>query len=741
MKSSTAKLPLHSSSRLLPRRILNRVFALIYSAAISALFYHHGRTLLRTTTTATFLSFCTSLTMFTSDIILAFMWLNSQAFRMNPVSAQPFPENLQQVLNRPEDFPALDVFICTADPSKEPPMTVAATALSAMAYDYPAEKLSVYVSDDGGSELTLFALMEASKFGKEWLPFCRENRVMERCPEAYFGSGFPICNYETQKIKEMYENMKTRVENVVERGYIADEHKTSVQTEAAKAFGKCAKDFTFQDHPGVIQVVAETSKDKDCAGCSMPNLIYVSRQKSQTSPHYFKAGALNVLLRVSAIMTNAPIILTLDCDMISNDPSTPHKMLCFFKDNLVKPNLAYVQFPVRCHGLNKADIYGSEFKHPYHINPMGMNGLLGPDYFGTGTFFNRRAFYGGPSSMIEPEISELSPDYIVKRPIIDQAILELAHQVANCDYENQSMWGSKIGFRYGSLVEDYYTGYRLHCEGWNSIFCNPKRPAFLSEMPISLNDVVTQTKRWSVGLLEVTLSKYSPLTFGTRLLGPLMAHCYSYYAFGPIWSFPVMVYAVLPQTTMLNNISIFPKVSDPWFFMYTFLFIGAYGQDFLEFILSQGTALRWWSDQRMWLIRILSSDLFGTLEYISNHMGIAARGFNVTNKVNDHEQRKRYDEGKFEFGVSSPMFVPFSTVAIVNLVAFFGGFLQVLRGRDLDEMFGQMVVAGFGVLNSWPVYEAMVLRSDKGKMPIKITIISLVLAWLLFVVISFLSRM
>lgn len=118
----------------------------------------------------------------------------------------------------------------------------------------------------------------------------------------------------------------------------------------------------------------------------------------------------------------------------------------------------------------------------------------------------------------------------------------------------------QIGLRYGSLVEDYYTGYRLHCEGWKSIFCNPKRPAFLSEMPISLNDVITQLKRWSVGLLEVTLSKYCPLTFGTRFMGPLMAHCYSYYAFGPIWSFPIMVYAFLPQTTMLNNISIFPKV-------------------------------------------------------------------------------------------------------------------------------------------------------------------------------------
>ncbi|KAL0292533.1 UNVERIFIED_CONTAM: Cellulose synthase-like protein G3, partial [Sesamum radiatum] len=279
--------------------------------------------------------------------------------------------------------------------------------LSVMAYDYPTEKLSIYVSDDGGSELTLFALIEAAKFGKVWLPFCKENRVLERCPEAYFGSEFAARNSESEKIK----------------------------------------------------------------------------------------------LRVSAVMTNAPTILTLDCDMVSNDPSTPLKMLCYFMDNSIGPQLS-------------------------------------------------------------------------------------------------------VGFRYGSLVEDYYTGYRLHCEGWKSVYCSPERPAFLSEMPIALNDVV----------------------------------------------------------------------SDPWFFLYVFLFLGAYGQDYVEFVLAKGTTLRWWSDQRMWLIRILTSDLFGTLEYISNQLGIATRSFNVTSKVNDDELKNRYDEGKFEFGVPSPMFVPLSTVAIINLAAFFGDF-------------------------------------------------------------------
>ncbi|KAG8374567.1 hypothetical protein BUALT_Bualt10G0008900 [Buddleja alternifolia] len=685
MESTITKLPLNSS-RQLPRRYFNRVFALIYSAAVSALLYHHARTLLHhLTTTTTAFSFFITLSMLISDIILTFMWINSQAFRMNPITTKPYPENLEKVV---KDFPALDVFICTADPYKEPPMTVADTVLSVMAYDYPAEKLSVYVSDDGGSELTLFALMEAAEFGKEWLPFCKENRVTERCPHAYFRSNFAT-NSVTRKIK----------------------------------------------------VVSQASEDKDSAGCSMPNLIYVARQKSLTFPHHFKAGALNTLLRVSSVMTNAPIILTLDCDMISNDPSTPHKMLCYFMDYSIKPNLGYVQFPVCFFGLNRADIYGSEFKRMNHINPMGLNGLLGPDYFGTGTFFNRRVFHGGPSSMIEPDIPELGPDYVVKKPINDQATLNLAHHVASFDYENHSKWGSKIGFRYGSLVEDFYTGYHLHCEGWRSIFCNPRRPAFLSEMPIALNDVITQLKRWAVGLLEVAVSKHSPLVFGTRFIGPLMTHCYSYYAFGPIWSFPIMVYAFLPQAIMLNNISIFPKVSDPWFFVYVFLFLGAYGQDSLEFILAQGTTQRWWNDQRMWLIRGLSSDLFGTFEYISNHLGIATRGFNVTNKVNDDELRKRYDEGKFEFGVPSPMFVPLSTAAILNLFAFVFGFFQVLRWRMLDEFFVQMVLASFGVVNSWPFYEAMVLRTDKGRIPTKITIISAFLAWLLFAAISFIKKM
>jgi len=57
-----------------------------------------------------------------------------------------------------------------------------------MTYNYPSEKLSVYLSDDGGSILTFYALYEASLFSKHWLPYCRKYDIEPRSAAAYFAS-------------------------------------------------------------------------------------------------------------------------------------------------------------------------------------------------------------------------------------------------------------------------------------------------------------------------------------------------------------------------------------------------------------------------------------------------------------------------------------------------------------------------------------------------------------------------
>lgn len=94
------------------------------------------------------------------------------------------PENLPA----DEKLPGVDVFVCTADPKKEPVVEVMNTVLSAMSLDYPPEKLAVYLSDDGCAAVTLYAMKEACVFAKSWLPFCRKYGIKNRCPEAFFSS-------------------------------------------------------------------------------------------------------------------------------------------------------------------------------------------------------------------------------------------------------------------------------------------------------------------------------------------------------------------------------------------------------------------------------------------------------------------------------------------------------------------------------------------------------------------------
>ncbi|XP_010439103.1 PREDICTED: cellulose synthase-like protein G3 [Camelina sativa] len=704
------------------RTVPYRIYAVIHTCGIVALMYHHVHSLLTANT-----PLIITCLLLLSDIVLTFMWATSTSLRFNPVHRTEYPENYAA---KPEDFPKLDVFICTADPYKEPPIMVVNTALSVMAYEYPSDKISVYVSDDGGSSLTLFALMEAAEFSKHWLPFCKNNNVQDRSPEVYFSSKSHSWSDEAEKLKLMYEDMKSRVEHVVESGKVETAFITADQFRGV--FDLWTEKFTRHDHPTVILVLQNSETDMDDTKTYiMPNLIYVSREKSKVSPHHFKAGALNTLLRVSGVMTNSPIILTLDCDMYSNNPVAPTRALCYLTDPEIKTGLGFVQFPQKFQGVSKNDIYACVYKRLFDINSIGFDGLMGPNHVGTGCFFNRRVFYGGPSNLILPEIDELKPDRIANKPIEAQDVLALAHNVAGCDYEHNTNWGSKIGFRYGSLVEDYYTGYRLHCEGWRSVFCSPKRAAFCGDVPKSLIDVVSQQKRWAIGLLEVVFSRYCPIIYGVKSLGLLMGVGYCQYAFWAFWSLPVIVYGFLPQLALLYGVSVFPKSSDPWFWLYIFLFLGAYAHDLLDFVLEGGTYGGWSNDQRMWSIRGFSSFLFGFIEFTLKTLNLSTNGFNLTSKTNDdEEQSKRYEQEIFDFG-PSPMFLPMTTAAIVNLLALVWGLYGLLAwGQGLVL---ELMLASFAVVNCLPIYEAMMLRKDEGKLPKRICSLAGILTFVLIV--------
>ncbi|XP_049374349.1 cellulose synthase-like protein G3 [Solanum verrucosum] len=351
-----------------PRAIFSRIHILLHFSAILGLLYYRIKNLLQ----GDDVSIISWGLITISEVIFTIIWLVTQSFRWHPVARSVMPENLPA----DSELPGVDVFICTADPTKEPVLEVMNTVLSAMSLDYPPEKLSVYLSDDGGATVTLYAMKEACGFARVWVPFCRKYGVKTICPDAFFSSfgdderlilrGNEFKN-EEKNIKAAYEVFKKNVEKA-----------SSVEGSVR------------MDRPPYIEVIHDDKESK------LPQLVYMSRERRPSSPHRFKAGALNALLRVSGVMSNAPYMLVLDCDMYCNDPSSAKQAMCFHLDQNISTTLSYVQFPQTFYNVSKNDIYDAQSRSAYKNKYQGMDGVGGTVCAGTGYYLKKEALYSTP---------------------------------------------------------------------------------------------------------------------------------------------------------------------------------------------------------------------------------------------------------------------------------------------------------------------------------------------------------
>lgn len=64
-------------------------------------------------------------------------------------------------------------------------------------------------------------------------------------------------------------------------------------------------------------------------------------------------------VRVSAILTNAPYLLNLDCDHYINNSKALREAMCFMMDPLLGKRVCYVQFSQRFDGIDKHDRYAN----------------------------------------------------------------------------------------------------------------------------------------------------------------------------------------------------------------------------------------------------------------------------------------------------------------------------------------------------------------------------------------------
>ncbi|GAA0167548.1 hypothetical protein Leryth_021151 [Lithospermum erythrorhizon] len=386
------------------------------------------------------------------EIWFAFSWLLDQLPKLSPVNRATDLNVLKEKFETPNpsnpsgksDLPGIDIFVSTADPEKEPPLVTANTILSILAADYPVEKLSCYVSDDGGALLTFEAMAEAASFANLWVPFCRKHDIEPRNPESYFSmKRDPYKNKvrsdfvkDRRRVKREYDEFKVRTNGLPDSiRRRSDAYNAREEIKALKRQREAAADETWEpikvtkatwmadgthwpgtwvasapehsrgDHAGIIQVMLKPPSDEPLHGTEesgpidfaevdirLPLLVYVSREKRPGYDHNKKAGAMNALVRASAIMSNGPFILNLDCDHYIYNSEAIREGMCFMMDR-GGDRICYVQFPQRFEGIDPSDRYANHNTVFFDVNMRALDGLQGPVYVGTGCLFRRTALY------------------------------------------------------------------------------------------------------------------------------------------------------------------------------------------------------------------------------------------------------------------------------------------------------------------------------------------------------------
>lgn len=390
----------------------------------------------------------------TCELWFAFSWLLDQLPKLCPVNRVTDLSVLKERFESPNlrnpkgrsDLPGIDVFVSTADPEKEPPLVTANTILSILAVDYPVEKVACYLSDDGGALLTFEALAETASFARIWVPFCRKHQIEPRNPEAYFGQKRDFLKNkvrldfvrERRRVKREYDEFKVRINSLPESirrrsdAYNAHEElrakkkqmeagsNVSEPIKVPKAtwmsdgshwpgtWASAEQDHSRGDHAGIIQAMlappnaepefgveadGENLIDTTDVDIRLPMLVYVSREKRPGYDHNKKAGAMNALVRTSAIMSNGPFILNLDCDHYIYNSLAVREGMCFMLDR-GGDRICYVQFPQRFEGIDPSDRYANHNTVFFDVSMRALDGLQGPMYVGTGCIFRRTALYG-----------------------------------------------------------------------------------------------------------------------------------------------------------------------------------------------------------------------------------------------------------------------------------------------------------------------------------------------------------
>ncbi|KAK4265407.1 hypothetical protein QN277_026464 [Acacia crassicarpa] len=716
------------------------------------------------------------LTSVVCEIWLTLSWIIDQIPKWFPIDRETYLDRLSlrfEPENKPNLFPPVDVFVTTVDPIKEPPLITANTVLSILAMDYPANKISCYVSDDGASLLTFEALQETVEFARKWVPFCRNYSLEPRAPEKYFSEKIDFLKDKVQStyvrdrrtMKREYEEFKVRINSLVAKSMRIPQEGWTMQD------GTPWPGNNTNDHPGMIQILL--ARSGGVQGNELPCLVYLSREKKPGFQHHSKAGALNALLRVSALLSNAPFVLNLDCNHYVNNSKAVREAMCFFMDLQFGKSICFVQFPLRFDSLDKHDRYANRNTVLFDINLRCLDGIQGPIYTGSGCVFRRKALNGSepPKTSKRPKMvgcgccpcfgsrkklqvhskhddgnedeptmtgidedkqlltsemnfenkfgksavfvnSSINEEGGIPSTSNQEALLKEAIHVMSSRYEDRTLWGYEVGWNYGSISSDLLTSFKMHSLGWRSVYCMPERPAFRGTAPINLSDRLSQVLRWAVGSLEILFSRHCPIwyTLGEGKLKGLQRIAYINSTVYPFSSIPLIIYCLLPAVCLLTDKFITPSISTFASLIFIALFISIFASSILELRWSGVTLEEWWRNEQFWVIGSVSTHLFAIVRNFLKAVSKVDTNFSVISKVPDNGEF--HDLYTFRW---TALLIPPTTIIIINLVGIVAGFTDAINsgGQSWGALLGKLFFSFWVLVHLYPFLKGMMGKQNR----------------------------
>uniref|UniRef100_J3MQL1 Cellulose synthase-like F6 n=1 Tax=Oryza brachyantha TaxID=4533 RepID=J3MQL1_ORYBR len=697
-----------------------------------------------------------------------FSWLLDQLPKLNPINRVPDLAVLRRRFDHPDgtsSLPGLDVFVTTADPIKEPILSTANSILSILAADYPVERNTCYLSDDSGMLLTYEAMAEAAKFATLWVPFCRKHAIEPRGPESYFelkshpymGRAQEEFVNDRRRVRKEYDDFKARI-NALEHDI--KQRSDSYNAAAGLKDGEPLATWTSDgsqwdgtwiepsenhrkgDHAGIVLVLldhpshtrqlgppasAENPLDFSGVDVRLPMLVYVSREKRPGHNHQKKAGAMNALTRASAVLSNSPFILNLDCDHYINNSQALRAGICFMlgRDS---DTVAFVQFPQRFEGVDPTDLYANHNRIFFDGTLRALDGLQGPIYVGTGCLFRRITLYGFEPPRINvggpcfPSLGGMFAKSRYQKPGLEMTKpgAKPAVGVTAAAYEKKTGWGSDLGWVYGTVTEDVVTGYRMHIKGWRSRYCSIYPHAFIGTAPINLTERLFQVLRWSTGSLEIFFSRNNPL-FGSTFLHPLQRVAYINITTYPFTALFLIFYTTVPALSFVTGHFIVQRPTT-MFYVYLAIVLGTLLiLAVLEVKWAGVTVFEWFRNGQFWMTASCSAYLAAVLQVVTKVVFRRDISFKLTSKLPAGDEKKDPYADLYVVRWTWLMITPI-IIILVNIIGSAVAFAKVLDG----EWTHWLKVAGGVFFNFWVLFHlypfAKGILGKHGKTPVVVLV-------------------